>query len=192
MSVNLPDELIARFRDGDATAFKLLFDMLSRRMLYVAQSVVKDAEVADEVLSDSFLRLWERRDQFDSLDSIRAFLYVVVRNACLNHVQSARQRVLHVPVEEDTVIGEPDVIANILRAELYDAIHQELCHLTPKQAAVFRLSVLEGKGTEEVCQELGITPGSVFTHRSEAIKHLRKALCEKRDWVLVIFFSFFS
>jgi len=61
MSVNLPDELIARFRDGDATAFKLLFDMLSRRMLYVAQSVVKDAEVADEVLSDSFLRLWERR-----------------------------------------------------------------------------------------------------------------------------------
>jgi len=188
MSVNLPDELIARFRDGDATAFKLLFDMLSRRMLYVAQSVVKDAEVADEVLSDSFLRLWERRDQFDSLDSIRAFLYVVVRNASLNHVQSARQRVLHVPVEEDTVIGEPDVIANILRAELYDAIHQELCHLTPKQAAVFRLSVLEGKGTEEVSLHQVPCLRIALKRSNTSGKHCAKSTTG--FWSF--FFSFFS
>lgn len=193
MSVNLLNEVVIKFQQGDALAFKTLFESLSRRMLYVIKSIVKDAQVADEILSDGFLKLWDARDQFNTLNSVKAYLYVVIRNASLNHVQAARQRIVQAPLEENTMISEPEALVNILRAELFEAIHQELGHLTTKQAAVFRMSVIEGKRTEEICEALDISPGSVFTHRSAAIKSIRKALREKHQWMLLLhFYQFFS
>ncbi len=189
MIVNLSDELVVKFQQGDAMAFKQLFESFSRQVLYVTQNIVKDSQVADEILSDGFLKLWEARDQFHTLNSIKAYLYVVTRNASLNYVQAARQRVEYKPLDEKTLIGEPEVLTNILRAELFEAIHQELKHLTKKQAAVFRMSVIEGKETDEICKALDISPGSVFTHRSAAIKAIRKALREKHQWVLLLYFS---
>src|SRR5690606_24938411 len=115
----------------------------------------------------------EARNQFYTIKSVKAYLYVVIRNASLNHVQAARQRIDHKELDESTLVGEPEVMTSILRAELFEAIHRELKHLTIKQAAVFRMSVIEGKGTEEICEALGISPGSVFTHRSAAIKAIR-------------------
>ncbi|NGM90222.1 sigma-70 family RNA polymerase sigma factor, partial [Parapusillimonas sp. SGNA-6] len=122
-----------KFQQGDTLAFKQLFESFSRQMLYVAQNIVKDSQVADEILSDGFLKLWEARDQFHTINSVKAYLYVVIRNASLNHVQAARQRIDHKPLDEKTLIGEPEALANILRAELFEAIRQELKHLTPKQ-----------------------------------------------------------
>lgn len=193
MSVNLSNDLIMKFQQGDALAFKQLFESLSRQMLYVIQNIVKDTQVADEILSDGFLKLWEARGQFYTINSVKAYLYVVVRNASLNHVQAARQRIEHKPLDENTLIGEPEALAAILRAELFEAIHHELKHLTTKQAAVFQMSVIEGKSTDEICKTLDISPGSVFTHRSAAIKSVRKALREKHQWLLLLCFSpFFS
>ncbi|NGF55946.1 sigma-70 family RNA polymerase sigma factor [Parapedobacter sp. SGR-10] len=189
MIVNLSNELVVKFQQGDTLAFKQLFESFSRQMLYVAQNIVKDSQVADEILSDGFLKLWEARDQFHTINSVKAYLYVVIRNASLNHVQAARQRIDHKPLDEKTLIGEPEALANILRAELFEAIRQELKHLTPKQAAVFQMSVIEGKETDEICKALDISPGSVFTHRSAAIKAIRKALREKHQWILLLYFS---
>lgn len=189
MDTPTPIALIDLFRQGDARSFRQLFESLSRPMLYVAQGIVKDSAVADEIISDSFLKLWESRQQFTTLASVKSYLYVVIRNASLNYVQAARQRATHVPLTDDALTESPEVLANILRAELYDAIHQELKNLTGKQAAVFRMSVIDGMSTEEICAALGISAGSVFTHRSAAIKALRKALREKHQWVLLLVFS---
>src|SRR5690606_1909418 len=102
--------------------------------------------------------LWEARDQFQTLESVKAYLYVVIRNSSLNHIQAVRQRITHTPLNENTLIGEPEALANILRAELFEAIRQEQKHLTVKQAAVFHMSFIEGKGTDEICEALHISP----------------------------------
>ena len=74
MSVNLSNDLIMKFQQGDALAFKQLFESLSRQMLYVIQNIVKDTQVADEILSDGFLKLWEARGQFYTINSVKAYL----------------------------------------------------------------------------------------------------------------------
>jgi len=191
MRINLSDELFLEFRAGDTKVFKQLFDSFSRQMLYVTQGIVKDSRVADEIVLDGFLKLWEARSQFYTLKSIKAYLYVVIRNASLNHIHAARQRISYAPLEDDVLSTEPDIFIKILRAELYEAIDQEIKHLTTKQAAVFQLSVMEGKSTEEISDTLGISSGSVFTHRSAAIKAIRKALQEKHQWLLLLYFSYF-
>src|SRR5690554_1053807 len=110
MGVNLSDEVVVKFQRGEASAFKQLFESFSRQMLYVIQNIVKDTQVADEILSDGFLKLWEARDQFHTINNVKAYLYVVIRNASLNHVQAARQRTEHKPLEENTLIGEPEAL----------------------------------------------------------------------------------
>ncbi|WP_262244940.1 RNA polymerase sigma factor [Parapedobacter soli] len=186
----LLNEVVVKFQRGDVLAFKKLFESLSRQMLYVTQGIVKDTQTADEIVSDGFLKLWEARRQFNNINSVRAYLYVLIRNASLNHARAVQQRIKYTPLEEHVVVSEPEALVKIIKAEFYQAVYRELTYLTRKQEAVFRLSVIEGRGTEEICEALQISPGSVFTHRSAAIKALRKGLRE-HSWASILCFSIF-
>lgn len=171
---------IADFRQGDAAAFMRIFDEYNRPLLYFAQKIIPYTEVAEECVSDCFIKLWQLREGFETMQSIKAFLYISVKNTCLNYAKSshARQQFQPEPAE-DLLSEQPVFFAKMVQAELMDIIYREIENLPEKQRAVFRMSHLEGCTTEEICAALNMTASSVFANRSRATETLKKLLKDK-------------
>ena len=169
---------INQLKAGDRKAFDSVYRYYSRSLQHFAFSYVKDRGLAEEVVSDIMLKLWNNRMQIKNRSQIKAFLYIATKNACIDRVRTGHVLPMEpLPVEAGNLIGEaPEVYNRILYTELLQQIEEAVNQLPPSQQRVFRMSFLEGKTTEEIAKETGMTASSIFSQKSKAISVLRKLL----------------
>jgi RNA polymerase sigma-70 factor (family 1) len=176
------------FRRGDTAAFMRTFEEHHRPLLYFARTIVTNTEAAEELVSDCFIKLWQLREQFETATNIKSFLYISVKNACLNYIKTPYARQQFQPeLAEDLLSEQPQFYAKMIQAEVLDLIYREIENLPEKQRAVFRMSHLEGYSTEEICAALDMTPNAVFANRSRATETLKKVLKDKHLGLYILF-----
>jgi len=78
---------VARIRDGDAGAYRRVFEAYYEPLLRFAQKHVHSADTAREVIQDVFSRVWRQRAGWILHDTLRGYFYGAVRNACLNELK---------------------------------------------------------------------------------------------------------
>lgn len=176
----------------DAVELNVLFRRYQRRLLYFAKSMVRDLETAEELVADSFVKLWQRQGTFENDDKVKAFLYIATKNACLNHLNSAHARQAFDSEALDVLQGaDPDSYARIVRAELMQQVHSEVMKLPDKQRDVFRLTFFEELDTDEIAERLDMSPSAIFANRSRAVEALRKVFQNQQLWIYLLFFEGF-
>lgn len=77
--------LVFEFQRGNLSSFRFIFNLLFSEVYFVAKSFIPDEELAKTCTIDSFARLWKKRRQFDSIDSMKEFL---VENCCASQKPS--------------------------------------------------------------------------------------------------------
>lgn len=82
------DESVLLFRQGVPEAFKVFFFQYFPDLFTFAQSIVHKPVLAHKVSIDAFFLCWQRREDLTSDEKIRAFLYLAVRNNCMDHLRS--------------------------------------------------------------------------------------------------------
>ena len=169
----------------DAQQLDALFRQYHRSLLYFAKSMVRDQETAEELVADSFVKLWQRRGSFENRNKVKAFLYITTKNACLNHLNSAHARqVFDADSSLDVLQSvDPDSYAKIVQAELVQQIYDEVMKLPEKQREVFRLTFFEELDTDEIARRLDMNPNAIFANRSRAVEALRNIFKNKQLWV---------
>src|SRR5437763_14208524 len=95
--------VLDRLREGDATAFDEVFRTWYAPLVRLAEGMLRDRAVAEEIVQDVMLELWRRRDRLAAEGSPQAYLFQSTRNRALNHLRHAR-------VEQR---GEPHIIADV-------------------------------------------------------------------------------
>src|ERR1700733_9422566 len=93
--------LMAEFRRGKGEAFEVIYHRYHGAMLYFIAKYINDAESAQDIASELFIKLWNLREDFQELVKVQAFLYVSAKNASYNH--SRREKLSRVIGSE---IGE--------------------------------------------------------------------------------------
>lgn len=178
--------LLQALKAGDESALRVLFEKNSRKILYYAKSIVKKQEVAEEIVADSIVKLWQQRETFETTDSVNAFLYVVIRNLGINYVKSSyASQQFDYDIDENLESADPDTFVKIVRAELLQSIYNEVAKLPEKQREVFRLTYFEDLSTDEICEKLGMSAAAVFTNRSRAVESLRLVFKGREMWLCV-------
>src|SRR6266705_2596631 len=81
-------ELASNFFNGDTKAFEEIFDRFHSQLYTFAYSMIQDTEEARDITIMSLNQLWYKHKDFDNLPNIKAFLYVSVRNKCLDFLRS--------------------------------------------------------------------------------------------------------
>lgn len=186
-----PEDLLNEFLKGDVAAFTKIVKMYNRPLRYFAWTMVKNREAAEEIANDGFFKLWQSRRNFDTLAAVKSFLYVVTRNACLNHVQSARYRYQEGMMETEQLLSsDPDIETRLIELELLDTIYHEIEKLPSKQREVFRLTFLEGLKVEEISEKLGITVNAVYLNKSLAIKSLQQVFKGYNIMLYLLFLTY--
>lgn len=144
---------------------------------YFAFGFVKDKLLAEEIVSDSFVKLWQGRDKIRSESSIKAFLYISTKNACLDQLELLSNRATH-QADELEFLENPseDILTKMIQTELIKMIAAEVENLPKLQSRVFKMTYFEQMDTEEISVELGKSSSSIYFARSRALATLKKSI----------------
>lgn len=172
---------------GKHAAFAELYNRYAQDLFnYAFKLLTNDAE-AKEAVQQVFIKLWEQRRRLDGMDKLKPYLYRAVYNTCLNIIR-------HRKVVEKSA-GQLALDALFLEledpeheAELSGKLRSGIAQLPEKNKEVVNLRFFSGLSTKEVSEQLGISPRTVETHVSKALKLLRNLLNPS----ILIFFHFFS
>src|SRR5690606_28946210 len=106
---------ITDLRNGVEDVFSRLFLHYQQSLLYLSKSIVGDLFVAEEIVSDVIVKLWLKRESFYSMISVKAFLYISVKNASINHVRSKKNlKTIEFSKEHERFSSEGDSLIKII------------------------------------------------------------------------------
>jgi RNA polymerase sigma-70 factor (ECF subfamily) len=180
------DDWLTAFNQGNSRAFQVIFENYNRLLFTCAIQLVKDKEQAEDIVSESFTKLWQRHDVFQTEEHIKAFLFVTTRNASLNylrHIQrktASQSELSYLQRDKD----DQDVITDMIEGELLRMIYPMIETLPNKCKTIFKLIYFEDASTDEVAEKLHITPRNVLNQKRRALQLLKKRL------LVAVFISF--
>ena len=169
---------IHRYLSLDHNAFSSLYKSYYRQMVRIARYYLGSAEMAEDVVSDAFAKLWELRDELDTIKDARKFLFVMVKRKCLDelnkHSFKKRNDLDTAPPHFKVNVKNPET--TYLNQELSERIAAALQKLPEKCRTVFLLVKEDKLKYKEVAKQLNISEKTVEMHVGNALKSLRKEL----------------
>lgn len=168
-------EWIQGLRDDDPRSLRSLMSSFWAPLVGFAGRILSGTSDPQDVVQGAFVRLWARRRDLREDGSLRAFLYTMVRNACLDELRRSNRR-NRAEAESLPSSSPPTPYQDVQGAELQRAAAAAVQHLPVKRQEVFRLVREEGLSYLEVAQVLGLSPQTVANHMSLALADLRVAL----------------
>ncbi len=169
-------------------SFKRLYDEYEHRLIAIAFSYVRDSDVAKDIVNDSFMALWERRDKVE-FTNIEGYLFQIVRNNCLLYrrsVQTGRsvfEKILRKErgaMEYYTKTIESCDPAELFKSEIMEICKAELERMPELTREIFKAHKLEGKSYKEISAQFNIEPTKVDKELRKAVVKLRHSL---RDYL---------
>jgi len=173
-------ELRHLIEQNDQVAFTAFYSEYFQKLILVADKYVKDSPIAEGIVQNVFLKIWEDKDLLLSINSLRAYLYRSVINAALNFVNRKRNiERHHIIIAEH--ISHNDIDALDQQNELIVLLYNEIDLLPEKCQKVFKLCRLEGLKYKDIAIELGISEKTVENHMSNALRILRLRMLQHAD-----------
>jgi RNA polymerase sigma-70 factor (family 1) len=170
-------DLINSFRRGDETAVKQLYTLHYQALCYYADRMIRNKEEAEDIAVESFLKLLQKKDDFDKLRDIESFLFTATRNLCIDLLRRTKRR------EQDhqtiAFLHDADKFQEdkeMVTAMVLQTIYAEIEHLPQQCKLVFRSIFIDGKTTAQIAADMGISPQTVLNQKTKALNILRNKL----------------
>ena len=156
-------------------AYKTLFMEMHESLIDFARSILKSSEDAEEVVSDFFISIWQRRTLLRAIENPRLYFFVGVKNAALNKLLSRKRIKLFHELEWQTtlksVFFNPEEL--MLSAEIVKKVMQAVNELPPKCKIIFKLVKEEGLKYAEVAKLLEISIKTVEAQMAIALRRIK-------------------
>ncbi|HCY40770.1 MAG TPA: RNA polymerase sigma-70 factor [Prolixibacteraceae bacterium] len=170
-------DLIVRLKNGDQTAFELLFHFYYPGLVMYSTQFTTDRMEAEEIVQNFFVRFWQRHQQIVPSDSLKNYLFLSVKNGSLNYLKHKKIEEKYIrsmsELANNHLIYEPDVY---VETELQEKIKNAIDLLPEKCREIFIMSRIRGLKNEEIASELNLSKRTVETQISKALKVMRVEL----------------
>ncbi|HEX7041865.1 MAG TPA: RNA polymerase sigma factor [Patescibacteria group bacterium] len=169
--------LIHEAKLGDKEAFGRLYKIYVDKIYrFVFFRVGRKREITEDIVSDIFLKAWEKLDTFKK-GNFQAWVYMIARNKVIDHYRQNREHVsLNEEITEEKINLEDDVLNKLEVERIKDAIK----NLTEDQQEVIILKFIEDVSNSEIANIMGKREDAVRALSSRGIKELRKLLNSER------------
>ncbi len=155
-------------------AFEKVFKIYYKPLCHYAYSFLYDEAEAEEVVQNTFVKIWERKSEIEITDSTKAYLYSMVRNQCLNVIK--HEKVKKHFAQDHTYAAEtsrPLVEEKILLTDLESKIVEAMQALPAQCRLIFQLSRFEELKYQEIAAQLEISVKTVENQMGKALKIMR-------------------
>lgn len=181
-------------KKGNPNAFKEVFRLLYPRLKGYCNLFISDNSQVEDIIQESFITLWEKRDSIKPNKSIESFVFVIVRNRCLNVLK--KQKLEENIIELDNLnITELQYLYHLdftekedksMEEMLISSIQSTVKELPEKMKLVFTKCKIEGQKQKVVAEELGISIKMVEKHIAKAKEYIRKKLIKEYPALVIL------
>jgi RNA polymerase sigma-70 factor (family 1) len=180
-------QLLQQIAEGDEKAFTELFYRYKSPLFDYALKITKTVVAAEELVQDSFLKLWLYRASLAETEYAAGYLHRMIRNASVDWLRKlaldrSMQKAVAVTFEHFAETTAEDVQLSETRRLIAEAVDR----LSPQQKEVFRLSRYEGLSYEEIGGRLGLSGNTVRNHLVKALKTIREYLAAEYGAAVVL------
>ena len=169
----LDRQLVNRCLAGDTLAERALYDAHVERIYRLMHRMAGDGDLAADLTQETFIRAFDRLEQFRGDPSLATWLHTIAVSVALNGMRKVKRIHARTETIEETVpASEPRGFPSDLRAKLYAAVDA----LSEKLRPVFLMHDVEGYTHEEIATSLGIPVGTSKARLFDARAKLRLAL----------------
>ena len=185
---DLPDSiLLKKHLLGDSNAYNILFKRYYDSLFRYTLKNTGNYEVAEELIMDVMLRLWQLRTEITIDTDLRPYLQRSIKNAIYNH---HRKKIL-ATVSLDQLV--PEIIQTPITAEdrlkyieLEKLYKQKLTELSPQRQKVFRMSREENMTYPQIAKHLDLSVNTVENYMVASLSFFRKHLKEYTDHIVLL------
>jgi RNA polymerase sigma-70 factor (ECF subfamily) len=167
------------FVAGEVSALRFLHEKYYYPMCIWANKHLHDELVAEELVSDCFIKLWERRERIEIRKSLKSYLFLMLRNQLVSYLRKNKDKLIietdKLPEIVDEMAVEQDFYAN-----LYSAFNK----LPERRRRILELAVFESLTYREIAERLNISLNTVKTQIGRAYQTLKEEL-DPNEFVLL-------
>ena len=179
-AVDTNEDLLVRAGRGDRDAFSTLYDQIASAVFGLARRVVRDQQLAQDVVQEAMVEVWRQAPRFDpDKGNAMGWIATITHRRAVDRVrseQSRHDRELATAKNEQRTTNGDEISAGVVR----DATRQELCdalgQLTDLQRQVIQLAFYDGRTYTEVAELLNIPVGTAKTRIRDGLIRLRDAV----------------
>lgn len=180
MSIVNATDIVYELKKGNTQALHAVHDLYYAALRNFAAGLLSDPVAAEDIVIDVFVILWKKHEDFETLQNIKAFLYISTRNACINQIKKTqRDSEMKTGLRNYLSADSEEFVLNeMIRAEVLQQIYDAVESLPSQCRKVFKSCYVEGMSNAEVAEQLSISINTVKNHKAKALGLLRlKFLC---------------
>lgn len=171
-------KLIGRIVNDDPVAYKELFLLYHQKLLQFSYSITHSREVAEEIASDVFLKIWLRRKTLPEIENVHLYLYVSTKNLSINYlVKEKKEKTFSFDetiVQFQSIYFDPEQL--MITAEMVKRIQIAVLQLPPRCQLIFKLVKEDGLKYKEVAELLHLSLKTVENQMTIALRRIQEAV----------------
>ena len=182
------DQYWSGIKEGNVKAFEQLFKETYSSLCYYARKIVQDSQLAEEIVQDTFCKIWQRRDIIVISTSFKAYLFQSIRNLAIDTIKKRGSKKLsfsNTVSEENwqfilqTFQSDDHLVEKIISDETEYFIQIAINSLTPQCRIVFLKIYENSMSVNDVAKQLKISAATVRVHIHNALIKIKELLQEK-------------
>lgn len=169
------NQLFQLISEGDETAFRQLFHIYVPHLRALAFRIIQNESVTEDIIQETFLRLWISRDKLKAIEQPRSWLYRIALYQCFTYLR--KQAVHHKAIANLTPVEavfspEEDITYAFMKEQVGIAVQQ----LPPQAKRIYLLSREQGLKIPEIAARLSLSPNTVKNSLVRSLHAIRKHL----------------
>lgn len=179
-------KLLFRISQNDQKAFAMFFDLFYPKIYSFSLPIVQQQYLAEEIVQEVMLKIWNMRKEILSIKSIDNFMHVVARNKCIDLIRSDGTRSRKHDELSHTVHSTYFDQERTLLKQARQFLAEGINTLPLRQREIYTLSENENRSLEQIADILQIKKSTVKSHLKSAKQSLRKYLLDRLDLTVVL------
>ncbi len=158
---------------GNMKSYEQLYHVLCSRLIHFSASICGSFHLAEEVVSDVFVSIWQKREQLTGVENPKVYLYVCTKNRTINAMKRKQLQVVRFDIVYTEALSiVPDVEEHVLSSQVARKIETAISSLPPRCQLIFRLIKMDGLQYKEVAELLDISSKTVDAQLTIAVKRV--------------------
>ncbi len=183
-SLHNEKELLARISEGDEEAFSVFFYHYTAQLHLHIASLIKSPAGVEEIIQETFLRVWMHRDQLTGIDYPRSWVLTIASHLCFNYLRQQVRQEKHLKVFAGTTHDTGESLQDATESkEIRKAISEAVGNLSGQRKLVWQLYREQGLKQADIARQLDISLSTVKNTIAQSLEFIRQQLREKGYWI---------
>lgn len=178
--------LIVQLSSGNSRVLRDIMDIYQKRLYKYALQYVRNEFVAEEIVEDTFVILWNKHAELKDVEDISGYLLVITRNLCLNYLRKEHLEVIDLAsLTEEQIyqrsnlyVLEDETLCSLLSNDYETRLNNILDQLPEKTRQIFLMSRREGLKNKEIAEKMQLLEKTIEYHITKALLEIKKYFFE--------------